>query len=550
MRKNKLISISFLAIILLIFSTSFCAAEVDFDIERQDVEINVYEDWSVQIWYFITIRTTDGPHNGVYLGIPDSNISDYGASVDNELLTVEQTTYNGGDVLKIYFPETKYEGDVTELKVSFWAYDRLFPDENDENNMGIYFIPATWQGRTIPFQSVSYVLPEGVSPEDVKFVPNPDSIFEDDRTVVYFESYYTTAESFDTNVLFPLSYLVPEDEKRENPSSGGNGGTGGTSSLYFVLAAAIFFIIVAIVIIGAIVGALRVKKKYISPELAMESLGVRKDLDNVEASVVLGADPIKVINLIVLGIVKKGLGVVESWGPLTMTITKEEKDEKALKCPNCGAPLKVGMDKQKCDYCGSEVEVKGRPSYYENQFILHALKKDGSLDEKGVRIMLENISKTVNKKMRCYNRVDTRKHYQAKIESIWGDISSASDEEKYRIFGEDIGWLMLDEKYDKRIDTNFRDVTTGWTPASWWVWYNLGRASSLSGKQFSENVKSTNIQTDNRFGVKSSKLKAALATPLAVAHAHKGSTSCACANCACACACVSCACACAGGGGF
>ena len=548
MKKNQFISFTIVLLSLMILSQSSISAQVDFDVERQEVEINIYEDWSVEIWYFITIETTDGPHNGIYLGIPDSNISDYGASVDNELLTVEKTTYNGGDVLKIYFPETKYEGDITELKVSFWAYDRLFPDQTDDENIGMYFIPATWQGRIIPQQSITYIMPEGVGRDDIKFVPNPDSIFEGDRTSVYFESNYSTPESFDTNVLFPKSYLVPEEEKRENPASGG--GAGGSNPIFFIMAGVIFLIVVALIIIGVVMGKLRGKRKYTSPELAMESLGTRKDLDNVEAAVILGADPVKVINLMVLGIVKKGLGVVESWGPLSMTINKDEKDEKALKCPNCGAPLKVGVDKQKCDYCGSEIEITGHPTYYENQFILHALKKNGNLDEKGVRIVLENLSKRVDQKMRGYTRKDTLSFYKDRVESAWGDLTGSSDEEKYRIFGEDVGWLMLDKEYDNKIDRNFSGISTGWVPPSWWVWYNLGRSSRLSGSEFSEKAKTTNVVTDKKFGVKSSKLKTALATSLAVAHAHKGGGSCACANCACACACVSCACACAGGGGF
>jgi len=220
MSKKLLLTSIVFTFSFLLFSTSFCHAAVDFEIDRQEVEITVYEDWSLEIWYYITIETTDGPHNGIYLGIPDSNISDFGASVDNEMLNVEQTRYNDGDVLKIYFPETKYAGDVTELKVSFWAFDRLYPDQTNDENVGVYFIPATWQGRSIPFQSVSYTLPEGVKRQDVKFVPNPDSIFEEDRTTVYFELLSSTPESFDTNVLFPRSYLVPEDEKRENPAGG------------------------------------------------------------------------------------------------------------------------------------------------------------------------------------------------------------------------------------------------------------------------------------------------------------------------------------------
>lgn len=522
-------------------------AALDFDVDEQYVEIDIYEDWSLQVWYYLTITTTEGQQNGIYLGIPDSNICEYAASVDGTLLTVEQTTYNGGDVLKIYFPETTYAGETTELLVSFWAFDRIFPDQTDEDNVGVFFIPATWDGKAIGHQTVTYSLPQGVTSSDVKFVPNPQNMQVTDRLEIFYERYNSLPESFETNVLFPESYLVPEDEKRTNPCE-----SEGASPLFLVLG--IFAVIMAVFIILIIVFKLARgsggKRPYRKPELAMESLGVRKDLDTVEAAILLEAHPVKVTNLIVLGLVKKGRAIVDSWGPLTLSLAEEEQETEDVKCPNCGAPIKPDVTVQTCGYCGSEIRMKGRPAYYENQFLLHAVKKDGTLDEKGLRIALTNLSKRVNEKMRGYNRTDSVTYYEERVAAAWGDVKTATDEEKYRVFGEDLGWLMLDKDYEDKVDGTFRGLGTTWTPASWWVWYNLGRSSSMGGEEFADKAKTTGSISDSRIGVKSDKLKAAIAAPLAVAHAHKGGSSCACANCACACACVSCACACAGGGGF
>ena len=519
------------------------AAALDFDVDEQSVEIEIYEDWSLQVWYYLTITTTEGPHNGIYLGIPDANICDFAASVDGSLLKVEQTTYNGGDVLKIYFPDTAFAGDTTELLVSFWAFDRIFPDQTDDANVGVFFIPATWDGKAIGHQTVTYMLPQGVSASDIKFVPNPQGMQVTDRLEVFYERYNALPDSFETNVLFPVSFLVPEEDKRINPCESEAG-------FPLVLVIAVFAIIIAVLVVllivfKALTGG-KGKRPYKKPELAMESLGVRKDLDTVEASILLGAHPVKVTNLIVLGLVKKGKAIVESWGPLTLSVTEEADEMKDIKCPNCGAPIQPDVTLQTCGYCGSEIQMKGRPAYYENQFLLHAVKKDGTLDERGLHVALTNLSKRVNEKMRGYNRTDSVSYYEEKVAASWGDVKNATDEEKYRVFGEDLGWLMLDKEYEDKVDGTFRGLDTRWTPASWWVWYNLGRASSMGGNEFADKAKITNSTSDTRFGVKSDKLKAAIA----VAHAHKGGSSCACANCACACACVSCACACAGGGGF
>ena len=548
MRRRSL-SLLVLCCTALVLAAAPAVAALDFTVDEQSVELHVYEDWSVQVWYTLAITTTEGPHNGIYLGIPDSNICEYAASSGSSMLLVEQTTYNGGDVLKIYFPETAYAGDTTEILISFWAFDRIFPDETDDTYQGVYFIPATWDGRAIAHQSVTYILPAGVTSSTVKFTPNPQNMAMTDRLEVYYERSYATPESFATNVLFPASVLVPEDEKRENPCKGGGGGI--PIALIAGLAAAFVAIIAILVFVAKAARKGGPKRKpYQKPELSMESLGVRKDLDTVEAAVLLDAHPVKIVNLIVLGLVKKGKAMVDSWGPLTLSLIEEKEHMEDVKCPNCGAPVRPDVDLQTCDYCGSEIRTRGRPTYYENQFLLHALTKGGTLDEKGLTIALTNLSKRVAEKMRGYNRKDSAAFYEERVASSWGDVKTATDEEKYRVFGEDLGWLMLDKDYDTKVDETFGGLGTSWTPASWWVWYNLGRASSVGGREFADKAKVTNSTSDTRFGIKSDKLKAAIAAPVAVAHAHKSGCACACVNCACACACVSCACACAGGGGF
>jgi hypothetical protein len=242
------------------------------------------------------------------------------------------------------------------------------------------------------------------------------------------------------------------------------------------------------------------------------------------------------------------------WGPVKTEILGETRKEEALNCPNCGAPLDSAVELQFCEYCGSEVRISGALTYYENEVLLHCITKDGTLDQKAVSNVLETLYKKVDTKLAGYSRKDTQAFYKVQIQKHWADIHSATEEDRYKLFGDQVGWLMADPDFDKKTRDNFEGIDAPYTPPSWWIWYNLGKAQN--GKEFSESISKARKSVEDKSGLNKKSLEkgwekhAAPGRPSTkVSHSHK-SCVCACVSCACACACVSCACACASGGGF
>jgi len=63
------------------------------------VEVTINNDSTIEIWYYLTIKTTRGPQNGVYLSIPTDSIYDYAASQNGQMLKVEKESSR----LRIWF---------------------------------------------------------------------------------------------------------------------------------------------------------------------------------------------------------------------------------------------------------------------------------------------------------------------------------------------------------------------------------------------------------------------------------------------------------------
>ena len=521
-----------LAIILFLFLGNFTADGPEFVIEEEDVEITVLKDSSLDIWYFLTIKTTSGPQRGIYFGIPKENILDYSVTSGSTMLDVEKQ----GTKLKIYFPAVADSGDVTRLKIHLLVPEMVYKDE--EGRVGVEFYPAWWDYQQVNALRVKFIAPEGVTKEDLGCYPAPADNFgeEDGRAFAYWERVLNSGEKFRCGISFPEGYVTNVAE--EKPSA---------SNLSLFIGLAIIIIVVLAIAFGIYKAVRAAKKMYTDPKMSMESLGVRKDLDNIEAAVLLGAHPFKIINILLFGLVKKGKIKILKWDPVKMEILPSRKEEKSYHCPNCGAPMRGESEKEFCEYCGCEVVYEGKTFYYENQFLLKGIKKDGTLDVNGIKLVLKSLNRTVDRKIKGYCRRDTEKYYKDRIEKYWGELKKISPEERYRLFGEKAGWLMIDEKFDDKAGSTFRDVDAMFRPTSWWLWYNLPKGQ-YSGKEFAREFGKGKKSIEKNPGISAKKL-AGIIAPTAVAHSGK-SCVCACVHCACACACVSCACACAGGGGF
>ena len=531
------------------FLLLFCfvyAEGPEFIVQEENVEVTINNDATVEIWYFFTIKTTKGPQNGIYLGIPEYPIHDYAASQNGKMLNVEKEATS----LKIYFLDAAQTGDVTELKVSFVAQGMIHPEEEGRVGMEVY--PCWWDSQRTEVLRVKFILPEGCDISEVGNYPATaeNRGMEGGRAFVYFErANLDPGYKFRCGVSFPEQYItVPlEEVVQPKPSEEPGPGKG-------ALAMCAIFFIGFIIVIFLIFYSVAKKLKYASPKIGMESLGPRKDLDPVEAAYILDAHPLKLVNLILLGLVRKGAIRILEWGPVKAEILEQKRKEEALHCPNCGAPLESALELQFCQYCGSEVRISGRLAYYENQFLLHCIKKDGTLSDGEVSKVLDTLYKKVDTKMTGYSRKETAEFYRTQIKNYWADIESATAEDRYKLFGEQVGWLMADPEFDKRTEGTFKDVDSPYVPSSWWLWYNLGKASN--GRDFSESISQARKNVEDKSGLNKKSLERKWekhATPgkpsAKVSHSHK-SCVCACVSCACACACVSCACACASGGGF
>ncbi|MBU7030147.1 MAG: hypothetical protein HXS48_24655 [Theionarchaea archaeon] len=192
-------------VIFLLLSCLIYAQEPDFVVQEENVEVTIYNDSIIEIWYFLTVKTTKGPQNGIYLGIPTNAISDYAASQNGHMLTVEKES----DRLKIWFLDEVQSGAVTELKVSFTAEGMIYPDE--EGRLGMEFYPAWWDNQRTEVLRVKFILPEGCDISEVGNYPATaeNRGMEGGRAFVYFErANLSPGYTFKCGVSFPEEYIT------------------------------------------------------------------------------------------------------------------------------------------------------------------------------------------------------------------------------------------------------------------------------------------------------------------------------------------------------
>jgi hypothetical protein len=311
---------------------------------------------------------------------------------------------------------------------------------------------------------------------------------------------------------------------------------------------------VILAVIAAVAGV--VKSAYQSPLLSVEALGANRSLTAVEAGLVMGLEPVRVLTMMLYGLLLKRMVAVTETEPL-LKLKKAE-------APASGA-------------------VAASPRYYEIDF-LSAIKPDGTLDEGTLARTYQELVNTVNQKLRGYSRADTLNYYKSIVDKAWLQVTQAGTPElKGDALNQNLDWLLADGKFNDRFKTAFPpNIIIIPNPAWWWYWggprFPTGQPSGqvlskpaagapapspipakptpLPGQDFANNVV-RGMQSASNNMVKNVQDFANKLVPFGQAPqpSKEGSVSgkpscvCACHACACACACVGCACACAGGGG-
>jgi len=211
-----------LVVVFFLFLENFTADGPEFVIEEENVEITVLEDSSLDIWYFLTIKTTLGPQRGIYFGIPKEDILDYSVTSGSTMLDVEKQ----GTKLKIYFPAVADSGDVTRLKIHLLVPEMVYKDE--EGRVGVEFIPVYWDYQDVNILRVKFIAPEGVTKEELGCSPAPADNFgeENGRAFAYWERSLSEGQRLRYRISFPEGYVTNVVEKKSSEDNlyieGGN----------------------------------------------------------------------------------------------------------------------------------------------------------------------------------------------------------------------------------------------------------------------------------------------------------------------------------------
>jgi len=523
------------------------AQGVTYGVTQEWVRVEINHDGSLNIFYNITFQYLSGSPQGIFtLGMPKAGYQIQAV----EDLAGDSHEYKSSVYTAIGIDITLKKPIILNQPIRFLVYatvpNMVFPDEINPGNAGMQFFPSTFDGSIgTEDLRLQIILPIGVQTTEVKYPANLpfDNVFltENNRTAVYWERPTWQAEqTFAAGVSFPETYVSPAPSLTPTPQNG----TGMPDLTTVVLGVGGFLVVAAVIV--AIFIALS-KATYTKPQISVEALGANRTLTAVEAGLVLGQKPIRVLTMILYGLILKRLVRVIQTEPLL----KLEKTSKLSE------------------------ETPTQPRYYEIDY-LSAIKPDGTLNEKTLALTYQGLVTTVNQRLRGYSREDTMKYYKSIVDSAWKQVTNAQTPElKGDALNQNIDWLLSDQKFDDQFKNIFPPGTIITPNPNWWWYWNIPRVPSgpaypstttpsttapsipakpttLPGQDFANTVV-LNLQSASNNMVKNiqdfANRLVPFQSPPTNQSINKPSCVCACHSCACACACVSCACACAGGGG-
>jgi hypothetical protein len=510
---------------------SSAKAQVTYSVSQEWVKVWINTDGSIDIKYNITMTYLSGTPQGIFtVGMPKGGFQIQSAT-DLAGSSLQFNDVSQGDFYGIDVYLTKPI--VLDKPNTFFVYavvpEMVHPDTTNPGNVGMQFYPSTFlNALSTTDLRLAITLPEGVNSTSVKYpteLPFDDVSMEGNNLVVYWErTTWSPAQQLKAGVSFPAEYV----------SLAPSGFTFDPRTIGFL----VFVVVFAIVIVGVTITR---KAAYIRPQISVEALGAMRSLTAVEAGVVLGQKPVRVLTMILYGLLLKRIVTVTESDPL-------------IKLQRLENPA-------------------GQPSpalrYYEIDY-LKAIEPEGTLNETVLARTYLGLTDTVNQKLRGYSRQDTENYYRSVVNQAWGQVTQAGTPElKGDALDKNIEWLLTDDKFDERFKNAFPpNIVILPMPGWWWYWggphfptgqqrippTTPGEVKPIPGQDFANNVVRGLEATSNNI-VKNVQDFANRLIPAQAARQQEQSVRgrstcvCACHACACACACVSCACACAGGGG-
>lgn len=536
-------------VLLLGLPSGAVAQDYRFNVEKNQVDLYVEQDGTVRIEYNITFRNDPSADEiDIFdVGMPNDTYSDVRALIDgNPLSDVGASTWVDPGVEVPLGEYAIQPGASGTVYLEATVRDLLYQDSKDQEYASIEFSP-TWFSDDLVYGTtrleVRFHSPPGVTQDEPRYhtgggLSEPtDAYFEDDRVVyVWLQPAASSSSQYKFGASYPKVFF-PEGTVQKAPAFTLNWDAICSSPFaWFALFGGAWAFI-------ALVGSRaqrRRRMKYLPPSVSVEGTGVKRGLTAVEAAILLEAPLNKVMTMILFGLVKKGIIVVES-----------EK------------PVKV----RAIDPLPKDVKVW----YYERRF-LAAIKQDGTVAEGALRDLVIDLIGDVNKKLTGFSRKETRAYYRDVAARAWQQVEAADTPQLLgERWGDGLEWTMLEDNWDDRTRRVFHDRPV--VLPHWWWFYRPWAASAdvpsrpsapgpmpagsgrpvtlptLPGADFAntvvggiQNVANTVVSGVDKFTGRVS--QTTNPEPKTSSSSSRGGGY----SCACACACAGCACACAGGG--
>jgi hypothetical protein len=537
------------ALALALLAPVALAQDYSFNLKENRVDVYIESDGTVFIVYDLTFTPDPGSHpiDVVDVGMPKGgyNLSQFEASVDGmPVAGITNSPYVKPGIAVELGAETIQPGETGTVHIEAPVYDLIYPDTGDDDYASFEFSPTWFDSQFVHGPTrleVNFHLPPGVTSEEPRYHEREitSAAFQDDRVVyTWIDEQARGDRQYVFGASFPQQYLAEGVVQKPPAFTFNIGSICASPGLWMVL------LVVGWMLIGFISSQAKKRRRmdYLPPALAVEGSGIKRGLTAVEAAVLLEAPLNKVVTMVLFGLVKKGVVVVESEKPLKVQVVDQaSKDAKLW--------------------------------YYERRF-LKAVKPDGKLNEGELREMVIDLIGDVNKKLTGFSRRETKAYYKDIAARAWKQVEAADTPEVLgERWGEGLEWTMLDDNWDDRTRRVFEDRPVV-LPRWWWGYrpwvVHTGHARpsapvpspssagtpvtlpTLPGADFAntvvggiENAANTVVSSVESFTSGVTRTTNPPPKPAASSGSSGRSGG---YSCACACACAGCACACAGGG--
>jgi hypothetical protein len=535
------------ALSLLLLSPVALAQTYSFNLAENRVNLYINGDGTVHIVYDLTFANDPSadPIDAIDVGMPNDtyNLSGVTASLNGMPITdISHSPYVQHGVAVELGSNAIPPGRIGTLHLEATVRDLVYQDTEDNEYASFEFSPTWFDSQFVHGPTrleVNFHLPPGVTAEEPRYHDQEftEAYFEDDRVVYSWvredargDQQYTFGASFPQEVL--AAGVVQKAPAFRLPDLSTCCG----SPIFWIVAFGGGWAVMAFLGNRA---QKRRRMKYMPPALAVEGTGVKRGLTAVEAAILLEAPLEKVMTMILFGLVKKGVVIVESEKPLKLQVVEPTPENTKL-------------------------------WYYERRF-LAAIKENGTLSQKELQEMTIDLIGDVNKKVTGFSRQETKAYYKDIAARAWQQVEAADTPEVLgKRWGEGLEWTMLEDDWDDRTRRVFHDRPV--VLPHWWWFYRPWTASTgharpsapmpapsgggtpvtlptLPGADFANTVVTGVENAANTVvsGIEGFTGKVTQTTNPPPKSSSSGSRSGG-YSCACACACAGCACACAGGG--